>query len=381
MYPENTGRPTPPPCGYKPYYISHIGRHGARYPLGDTVYSDLLGVFTDARARGLLTECGKDFLEVYSELYPKVAHREGELTFKGQAQHRSIARQMYRDYPAVFRGKTRAAAVSTQIHRVLVSMFSFLDEASRLDRDLVWTADYGRVYLPYLLPLHNESPSWTPSEAMPDSVEAAVQAYYDEFADPQVMLRKWFTDPSALKMEPWKLLYSMHTVFSTFDNIDVTVPQELRTMFTPSESAAVYERNNFRWYLELGRAPWVSNKVVDDMAATVKDFIDKASEDRRDGIALRLRFTHDSAMLPLLSYMDVNGMGAVVSDPREVKDRWRSFQVPMAGNLQLIFFRRSKNDPEILIQVLLNGSEATLPFPQARPGFYRWSDFVAYYRK
>ena len=97
MYPTGQPSPTPAPEGYKPFYISHIGRHGARYPLGETVYTDILDAFTDARERGLLTPQGEEFYQVYSEFYPKVARREGELTLKGQEQHRQIVRQMDRD--------------------------------------------------------------------------------------------------------------------------------------------------------------------------------------------------------------------------------------------------------------------------------------------
>ena len=78
--------------------------------------------------------------------------------------------------------------------------------------------------------------------------------------------------------------------------------------------------------------------------------------------------------MPLLSLLDVNGMGARLDDPAQVEDYWRSFDIPMACNLQLIFFKSKKN-PDVLVQVLLNGREATLPLPMAAPGsFYRWED-------
>lgn len=52
---------------------------------------------------------------------------------------------------------------------------------------------------------------------------------------------------------------------------------------------------------------------------------------------------------------------------------------PCAYNLQLVLFK-SKQNPDILVQVLLNGFEATLPLEMAAPGcFYRWDDFVQRY--
>ena len=79
--------------------------------------------------------------------------------------------------------------------------------------------------------------------------------------------------------------------------------------------------------------------------------------------------------MPFLSYLGVNGMDARVENPLEVEKVWRNYHVPMACNLQLVFFR-SKRNPDILFQLLLNGREATLPLPMAAPGsFYRWEDF------
>jgi hypothetical protein len=78
--------------------------------------------------------------------------------------------------------------------------------------------------------------------------------------------------------------------------------------------------------------------------------------------------------MPLLSLLDVNGMGASLDNPYEVEQYWRTFDIPMGCNLQFIFFK-SKKHPDILVQVLLNGFEATLPLEMAAPGsFYRWED-------
>lgn len=381
MYPTGQPSPTPAPEGYKPFYISHIGRHGARYPLGETVYTDILDAFTDARERGLLTPQGEEFYQVYSEFYPKVARREGELTLKGQEQHRQIVRQMYRDYPEVFAGPTRADAISTPSHRVIVSMYTFLTEARILDPDFTYTADYGRVYFPILLPSSRESASYVPSKPVPEDIAEATRKFNEEIVDSREMLSLWFNCVDSLKVDPYRLVSSMHTVYSTFTNIDIDVPTGLWTMFSADDRERLWERDNYRWYQRSGMAPGVDNRNARAMSNTVRDFIEKAASDWKDGIALRLRFSHDDALAPLMSYMDVNGMGAVVADPHKVKDYWRTFDITMACNFQIIFFRRSASDDDILIQVLLNGFEADLPFEKACPGFYRWKDFLEYYRQ
>ena len=47
----------------------------------------------------------------------------------------------------------------------------------------------------------------------------------------------------------------------------------------------------------------------------------------------------------------------------------------MAGNLQIVFYRKNIADRNPLIKVLLNEKEATLPLPSALAPYYTWSDF------
>ena len=82
MYSFDDVRLTPAPKGYKPVYISHIGRHGARYAISDPIYENLRKVFTDAHSAGKLTEAGESLMARYEAFYPSVAHRGGELTHK-----------------------------------------------------------------------------------------------------------------------------------------------------------------------------------------------------------------------------------------------------------------------------------------------------------
>ena len=118
------------------------------------------------------------------------------------------------------------------------------------------------------------------------------------------------------------------------------------------------------------------------MTALLTDIALKADEAVAGGpVRLDLRFAHDSTLAPVLSRLDVNGMGYRTADPLELQEHWRTFDIPMACNLQLIFFR-SRKSPDILVQVLLNGREATLPLEMAAPGsFYRWTDVSALLRR
>ena len=377
LYPMDQPAPTPAPKGYKAFYVSHVGRHGARYALGGSVYEEQLAVWTKGHDKGWLTPEGEAFFKAYKDFYPAIALREGNLTRKGQGQHRYIAGQIYRNYPSVFKGKTHAEAVSTVSHRVIVSMFSFLTELDNLDGDFTFGADYGQPYQGYLLPDVIDSGAERHGEA-----ELKFNRFRDEVLDLDAMLGKWFTRPDSLVSNKYKFCADLHTVVSTLDNTDApAIPEVLYSVFTPQERYSLWRVNNFRDYQLLGRSPDTENLRMKAMKALRADFIGKADEDIRTGkVQLRLRFAHDSTLMPLLSLMDVNGMGVSIENPYEVERSWQNYNVPMACNFQLVFFKSKKN-PDILVQVLLNGVEATLPLPMAAPGsFYRWEDIREYCR-
>ena len=370
LYPTDQVKPTPAPKGYKPFYVSHVGRHGSRYALGGTVYEELLAVWSQAKEQNLLTPEGEQFYQEYLSLYPVLCKREGILTEKGQEQHRYIARTIYRNYPDVFKGPTRAGAVSTVSHRVIVSMFSFLSELDNLDKDFAFKADYGQPYQSYLLPDVIDSAEERGGEA-----EVKFNRFRDNEVDLDTILGRWFTKPNRLIKNKYRFVFDTHTVLSTLDNLDVPVPEHLYRLITPEERYSLWRVNNYRDYQLLGLSPDTQNLRPKAMKALYQDFIDKAESDWASGIQLRLRFAHDSTLMPFLSLLGVNGMNEVVENPYEVENYWRNYDVPMACNLQLIFFKSKKN-PEILFQILLNGKETTLPLEMAAPGsFYRWEDF------
>ena len=53
--------------------------------------------------------------------------------------------------------------------------------------------------------------------------------------------------------------------------------------------------------------------------------------------------------------------------------------IPMAGNVQLIFFRKQGSD-DILVKFLMNENETSVPIDTDCYPFYHWKDVSAYYR-
>ena len=112
-YPTPTQALTPAPEGYKPFYISHYGRHGSRYLINPKDYSYPHEVLKSADSAGVLTPLGKDVLKRYEIIIQEADNRYGELTPLGAEQHRQIARRMYERFPEVFQGNVWVDAKST----------------------------------------------------------------------------------------------------------------------------------------------------------------------------------------------------------------------------------------------------------------------------
>ena len=118
LYEEPKAVPAPAPKGYKPFYISHFGRHGARHNSADPAF--LLNLLDRAAEDGKLTPLGEDVRARYTALYPQLKLREGDLTAIGTAQLEGIARRMMTLYPRVFRKGRTVQAVSSTSPRCLL---------------------------------------------------------------------------------------------------------------------------------------------------------------------------------------------------------------------------------------------------------------------
>ncbi len=380
MLPFDEVKLTPAPKGYKPVYISHIGRHGARYAISDDIYENVRSLLSKAHNAGKLTEAGENLYSRYEKFYPSVAHRGGELTQVGQEQLREIARRMYRNFPEVFKGRTEAVAISTIVPRVMMSMFSLVDELQVLDKDFSCTMDAGRCFYPVIHPNAKINPFWTKS-VLPAPAEASVKAMRDSLVHPEAFCSRYFSDLDFVESSygTEKFESSMRTIIVDIQCLDGTPSDTFSDIFTAEELLGIWEVWNYNGYLSLGMSSLGGGEVARKYSATLFDMIEDARRDLEAGdVKLNMRFSHDTAIMPLLSFMGLDNFGADVADPYDVKNWWRCDKIPMATNLQLVFYR-SRRNPEILVKVLFNGREASLPIPQAAPSFYSWTAFREYY--
>lgn len=371
---------TPAPEGFRPFYISHFARHGARYCTSE--YDSVYGWFSKAAREDLLTDEGRDFFSRYESYYRKVRYCKGNLTDIGKAQHRAVAGHMFIRFPEVFEGPTRVEAVSTESPRVIMSMWSCLSELQALDSDLEIDADASASFAPWLQPSLSSNPYLVKNAFKPGKeADEAVTDYILKTVHWEKISGKFFVSPDVpeknLGTTPEKFLGALFGVVVCTRCLD-----EDRgcfdDVFSDEEQFRLWKALSARYFLNTANFQGSECLAVDYAAFTLGQIIESAEEDIASGRnRLRLRFGHDSGLAPLLAFLDVNGFGRVAGSFGENMKIFPDYNIPMGASLQMVFYRNQEG--QILIRVLLNEAEASLPLDPVHGCFFRWTDFKEHY--
>ena len=382
MYPEVIPAHAPAPKGYKVCYISHYGRHGARLETESAPYDAVHTFLKQAHKDEALTEYGESVYRRFEELYPSLAFSKGDLTLKGQEQHRGIAARMCGNYPSLFKGKAAVAASSSVVPRCVISMTSFLDEIRiRYPKaKLSYSANMADMYYNGLV--YNDFPT-------KDDLNALKKSPY--MVESRAALQK------DIELEPFflRLCKSMDYVnnhgglllasyfWSLACNAQCMEPdQNYDDLFTDEERYRMWRLSNLSYAMMVGRTPATEGILPYTAQSLLGQIVTQAGEDLASGSTrVRLRFGHDTAVGPLMSLLGIEGWTELVLDPQELASKVHSFDIPMASNLQFVFYRSSKKPSDILLRLMYNEQDQTLPLPdQSLAPYYRWEDFRDHYQ-
>ena len=384
MYPFDTPSATPAPKGYEPFYISHYGRHGARYILSNDQYDNVAEVLRRARADGKLTARGIDACDRFLAIYPHLKGRAGDLTPKGQMQHRRLAGRMYAAYPEIFRRHPRIEAYSTVVPRCIMSMAAFCEGLKEADPSLEIFTETSSVNMYYLNPHSTGNPAGTAEDFRYKSADAPWRPEWRRFCeeriDVETILARLFTDTAYARSicDPLKFEQDLFSVAAHMQCTDLD--ESFYDLFTFDELCRFWECDNYTYYVEKGPDPRNRGRGTALAETLLDDIVSRAGEDMAAGEpSVRLRFGHDGCIMALLTLMRIDGWTTPVTDPAKIKDVWQVHRIPMASNMQFVFYRNKKNPDDVLVRVLLNEKELRLPLPGDRAPYYRWEDFRDFY--
>ena len=384
------------PKGFKPFYMSHYGRHGSRYLLNTPQYNDPYTILQQADEKGVLTDFGKDVLRRLEIMAKDADGHLGDLTIVGQQQHRGIARRMVRNYPEIFNKNTTIVARSTTSHRVMASMTAAMMEFSSIlpKMNIDYNcSDFDRGYM-------NSEDRAINSAKNSRERNAAVNAFNAKHNNPERLMCALFTDTTFITRYQRTSSSGSVSVSDRSDDLytkiyDIAANMgshsylgfDLDDVFTYDEWYDCWLQNNLYWFSVSGYHDLTQNIVPYGHATLLQDFLDKADIALANGTpAANLRYGHDTALYPLLCLMEVNDCEFAPKDIEDLATKWVNYDiVHMGSNLQLIFFK-DKNG-KILVRALLDEKEAKLPtecYKDAKgkeyPYFYEWDKLEKYYR-
>lgn len=368
---------SPAPKGYKPFYLSHYGRHGSRYMIGKAAYDVPYFSLLKAKQEGMLTPKGEETLRKVALIREDAKGRDGELTPLGALQHQGITQRMMERFPEIFAGKTNIEARSTVVIRCILSMENGLQQLLRMNPQLhiFHDASYHDMYYMNQPDKRLDSLKNCIGRKV---VQEELTSKHDNY---KRVMEELFNDPAWVKLNinQRDLNHKLYEMAGAIQGTELRGKVSLYDLFTQDELYDNWVVSNSWWQMSYGNSPYTGNVQPYSQRNLLRDIIEKADS----CIALphpgaTLRYGHDTMVTPLTCLLNLNGYGAEIKDPEKIATQWFDYKItPMATNLQFVFYRKAKSD-DILVKVLLNEDEATLPIKSDVAPYYHWNDFKAY---
>ena len=376
------------PKGYKPFYISHYGRHGSRHESQINYVDYGAKVARIADSLNILTPKGKEVAKYLIWAASLHDGRIGELTRLGVEQHKGIARRMYARFKPVFHRGAIIDSRSSNYTRCILSMAAFNESLKECQPLLETRMDAAEEHQNVARPIRSAVTNYTHRER-----NAADHEWHKTFyawaatKDFEAPLKRMFTDVDALCKATGEskvsLMLQLCKRMAFVQNLGYHDRTLLESVYTPDDIYLLYESECYRWYCSYFGANLPDSKrylapmhyLVDDIVK----YADLAIEGKNSAVA-NFRFGHDYYLLALLALINCDQIRSDIdySSVENVADKWRAYRfMSMASNLQMVFYRSKKSD-DVLVRFLENENDITLPLKSVEGPFYKWNDVRKY---
>lgn len=380
VYPDSiTAKLTPAPAGKKPFYISHYGRHGSRYISNRSGFDTPYFMMLHADSLDELTPTGQQVLRHMNNIMRNTEGRWGELTGYGKQQMQNIGRRMAERFPEVFHPGANVTCISTVVPRCIESMGSLAMEMLQVCPQLHITMQASKRTQWYM----NYQDKKLRRNYMTPEAQKALDAYTATRMGNTRLMELIFKNPDIaeefVNQEDFSYYLMKMGLFQLNTNFNRNT--NLIGLFNTNDLYRMWQVDNAYWYLQHGACklnggnqPYTQRHLLKKMIADADSCI------KLPDPGAQLRFGHETVLLPLVCLIGVNGFDFSTDNLDELEGHgwWCSSVFPMAGNLQFVFYRSNPKDKDVLVKVLLNEVEATLPISTDCAPYYHWSDFRQY---
>ena len=373
---------SPSPEGYVPFHMEHYGRHGSRWRINPKEYSDAVEILTKAHNNKKLTPRGEQLFEEIKIIAADSDGRLGELTPLGHRQHKGIAQRMASNFPEIFTDSTYVDAKSTEVIRCILSMANEVAVMHALFPGMPINMDASQTTQNIL----NFNPNDPIVYELADAAKPYAKAYRESLPKPKEFFKKIFKDQKFVRDslgedETFKAIFDLAVNVQSHDDY-----ARFNDVFTPEEINNEWLARNAEWYIRVGNTPLTKNRAPYNQRVLLKQIIESADTAMMSpNLSANLRFGHETMLIPLSVLMELNNAGYETTDLSTLADNWKNYEIfPMGSNIQIVFYRPDKKDyklEDVLVKVLLNEGETTLPVKPVNGKYYRWVDLRDYYLK
>ena len=374
-YPSTSADNTPAPKGYKPFHISHYGRHGSRYLISDNDYTRVADLLRKAAGANALAPLGQDLLERLDSVMVETRGRGGDLSPLGRRQHHDIAARMFANYPGVFADNASITARSTLVPRCILSMASFTESLKERNPKLHIEMESSNRNMPYICHSTKESDDFNRGWW-----REVYRKFEQKNTNPDRLVGAIFSDPTFVDryVNPHDFMWGIYWLASDAQNTERKI--SFYDLFTTDELFDLWQCFNAVFYAQHANYGPAEGVHLQNAANLVNNIIDTADEAiASTAPSAALRFGHDGNVVPLTSLMAIENCDTKINAPEDFYKGWNDWRVtPMAANVQLIFFRNPKEPGKVLVKVLHNEREVHLPVATDIWPYYNWTDLRAF---
>lgn len=362
-----------------PFYVNHLGRHGARFPTSGKALNRVKEILELAQRENRLTSGGVTLLSTIQNLSETFDGQWGKLSVVGEEEQRGIARRMIERYPQLFSDSVKVQAIATYVPRCIHSMDAFLacmvefNSSLHIQRnegkqynDILRFFDLNQSYVDY-----KENGDWRPI------YETFVRR---KISSASVMENFFLESGQETDKEAEEFVMALFSIAAILP--DTGTPINLDGLFTIGEWDNYWQTQNLRQYMSKSSSPVGRMLPVAIAWPLLSEFIHSADEviKGKSDTRANFRFAHAETVIPFVALMGIEGTDVKVVVLDSVSKYWKDYEIaPMAANVQWIFYHDKAR--EIWVKFLLNEKEMTLPVSTSRFPYYRWETVCMYLKK
>src|SRR5690606_20692769 len=264
---------TPIPEGYKPFYISHLGRHGSRFLIDDKDYKDVIDLFQDAAKAGKLTPLGQDGLNRLNEVWKETEFRGGDLSPLGVREQRGIAERMFGAYSEVFTPESKITACATTVVRCVLSMDAFCERLKEFQPALSITRDSGEKWQRFL---NHHTPTAIAYRSAKDTWRPGFERFQKAHVNPDRLLKSLFTDSKYItsKTTAEDIMWGLFGIAGGMQNIETE--GTFYDIFEKQELFDLWQVTNHKLYVNDAGAAQNGGVMMENAKPLLRSILDSA---------------------------------------------------------------------------------------------------------